>query len=143
MINLKSLLIFWCKKILFAWLPNKTFKVDDEFNEGFLSKKPPKNSLRQWLLENNYEDVAEIIEKILMEWKRESKATRRTWWDVLAGDKNGNPRKIEGIELPVLRAAQIRQGKQITGNALCRNEEEKLPQTVRGNRWQRLRDFDF
>ena len=94
-------------------------------------------------MENNYEDVAETIEKILAKWKRVGKGTRRNWWDVLAGDKNGQPRKIEGIELPVLRAAQIRQGKQITVNALCRNEEEPLPQTVRGNRWQHLRDFDF
>ena len=98
-------------------------------------RPPPRNSLRRWLMENHYQDVSETIERIIDEWKRQGKGTRRNWWDVLAGDSHGKSKKIEGKEIPVLRIAQIRQGKRVTENALCRNENEKLPESVRKSRW--------
>jgi uncharacterized protein (UPF0248 family) len=85
------------------------------------------NTLRSWLVENDYEDVALIIDEILDEWKKDENGTRRNWWDKLAGGKNGVPLKVAGKEIPVLRAAQIRQGKPITKNAICRNENEIIP----------------
>lgn len=44
--------------------------------------------------------------------------TRRNWWAVLAGGKNGKPSKVYGVELPVLAAAQERQGLPVTPNAV-------------------------
>ncbi len=85
---------------------------------------------REWLLENGYQDVAVVIDELVDKWKAEGKQTRRNWWEVLAGDKNGNPRIIDGRSFPVLRAAQIRQGVPVSVGALCRNPEEKLLVTV-------------
>lgn len=85
------------------------------------------NTIRHWLIENNYEDVAEIIDGIIDYWQKNGNGTRRNWWDKLAGGKNGVPLKVNGIEIPVLKAAQIRQGKPVTENAICRNENEIIP----------------
>lgn len=71
-------------------------------------------SARQWLRENGYYETALMIDEIEDEWQRAGKKTRRNWWDVLAGDRKGAPRTIEGRLFPVLKAAQIRQGVPIT-----------------------------
>jgi hypothetical protein len=77
---------------------------------------------------------------IASEWQAEGKKTRRNWWDVLAGGKNGKPSIRAGRKFPVLRAAQIRQGKPITENAICRNPEEKIPPIVISGRWPKRAD---
>jgi hypothetical protein len=85
------------------------------------------NTLRNWLLKNNYEDIALLIDEILEDWKKQGKGTRRNWWDKLAGGKNGKPCVVSGKEIPVLKAAQIRQGKPVTKNAICKNKNEIIP----------------
>ena len=103
--------------------------------------KPTQNSIRGWLYENDYKDVLEIIDEIMLEWKKEGNKQRRNWWEILAGDKHGTPRKIAGREIPVLRAAQIRKGIKITENALCRNENENPPIPInKNNRWIKSKD---
>lgn len=92
-------------------------------------------TIRKWLKDNNYNDVLEIIDEIMQEWRREGKRTRRSWWEILAGDKNGNPKKISGREMPVLRAAQIRENCPVTPNALCRNNDEVIEPKWITNRW--------
>lgn len=82
---------------------------------------------RQWLLENGYDDVAELINQATLAIEAKGKKSRRNWWDTLAGGKNGRPSVREGIEFPVLRAAQIRQSRPVTENALCRGEDEEAP----------------
>jgi hypothetical protein len=82
------------------------------------------NTFRDWLLKNDYADIAKIIDEILLDWKKRGVQTRRNWWDILAGDKNGNSRNINGRQIPVLKAAQVRQGVKITKNAICKNEDE-------------------
>jgi hypothetical protein len=84
-------------------------------------------SIRQWLEANNYNDVAELIDDVRAMWARQGKKTRRNWWEVLAGDKNGKGKIIEGKEFPVLTAARIRQGLPKTRGSLCRNEAETIP----------------
>ncbi len=91
---------------------------------------------KQWLKDNNYDDVAALIDEITKEWKIKGKNTRRSWWEILAGDSRGNPRTVAGREFPVLRAAQIRQGVPITDSALCRNGREQAP-PIRVTRRQR------
>lgn len=91
-----------------------------------------------WLMKNDYEDIANLIDEIMKDWKLQGKKTRRNWWEKLCGDKNGNPTKIGKHEIPVLRAAQIRQGVPISKNALCRNEDEKPPVIRANTRWNKI-----
>ncbi|MGH9460522.1 MAG: hypothetical protein ACRD1X_04860 [Vicinamibacteria bacterium] len=92
-------------------------------------------SIRSWLRDNGYGDIVELIDEIQAEWRVHRKKTRRNWWEVLAGDKAGRPRVIEGRRFPVLRAAQIHQGMAVTKNAIQRNVEERpLPVRV-SDRW--------
>ena len=90
---------------------------------------------RQWLRENSYGDVADLIDKVIDEWKSQGKHTRRNWWDILAGDAKGRPRIVAGREFPILRAAQSRQGVSATENALCRNSNEEIPPVRVTKRW--------
>ena len=83
--------------------------------------------LRRWLHDNGYKDVAALIDAVTEKWRMQGRQTRRNWWQVLAGDSKGNPRKVAGREFPVLRVAQLRQGLVVTPNALCRNPDETVP----------------
>lgn len=96
---------------------------------------PHKITARNWLTQNNYSDVTSLIDDVMGLWVQKGTKTRRSWWDVLSGDKNGNPRVIEGIAFPVLRAAQIRMGLPVSSNAICRNEKENPPPKLVSNRW--------
>ena len=92
-------------------------------------------SVRKWLIANNYQDIAISIETVMDGWSKKGTHTRRSWWDVLAGGKNGRPRTIEGIAFPVLRAAQLRKGVPVTENAVCRNINEVFPAIRDNGRW--------
>jgi hypothetical protein len=95
---------------------------------------------RRWLRENGYEDIADLIDRFIAEWKAAGKHTRRNWWEILAGDRHGNPRTIEGKLFPVLRAAQLRQGLPVTPNAIWRPEEKSPPPAPRiTGRWSKKR----
>jgi len=96
---------------------------------------PQNVSVRKWLVQNNYADVVALIDIVMDGWKTKETKTRRNWWDVLAGGENGNPRTIEGVTFPVLKAAQIRKGVPITDNAICRNEAEEIPEIYVTGRW--------
>ncbi len=87
----------------------------------------PNSSARYWLRSNGYEDIAEMIDEIIEGWKISGKKTRRNWWEILSGGVNGKPRTIEGREFPVLKVAQIRQGKPITKNSIANNTNENVP----------------
>jgi len=91
---------------------------------------------REWLRKNNYIDIADLIDEIMDEWRIADNHTRRNWWDKLAGRRNGKPCSVAGRELPILRAAQIRQGLPITDNALCHNENEIVPTKTSTGRWK-------
>lgn len=95
---------------------------------------------RQWLRANGYDDIADMIDEVMSEWQAAGKKTRRNWWDILAGRKNGKPSIREGRTFPVLRAAQLRQGKPVTENAICRNPEEETPPVIMSGRWPKRDD---
>jgi hypothetical protein len=80
---------------------------------------------RQWLRENGYADIATMIEKIMDDWNASGKKTRRNWWEMLAGDRQGRPRRLGGYEFPILKSVQIRQGLPVTPNAIQRDEEKQ------------------
>ena len=92
---------------------------------------------KQWLRENNYSDVADLIDEVMDQWKAQGKQTRRNWWEVLAGDSKGKSRIVAGREFPVLRVAQSRQGVPVTDNALCRNPSEEIPPVRVTGRWSK------
>lgn len=91
---------------------------------------------RDWLRANSYEDVADLIDQATAKMAARASKQRRNWWDILSGVKDGHPCVVEGIKFPVLRVAQVRQGKPITPNAISRNPKE-LPPDVRPGRWKR------
>ncbi len=90
---------------------------------------------RDWLRENGYEDVANLIDQAMKNMADRGSKQRRNWWDILSGGKDGNPCVVEGIEFPVLRIAQVRQGKPLTPNAISRNPEELPPDVRATGRW--------
>lgn len=69
---------------------------------------------------NGYPDVAASIEAVVRNWAEQGMKTRRNWWDVLAGGPEGRPRMVAGTVFPVLAAAQVRQRRKVTKNALAR-----------------------
>ena len=94
---------------------------------------------RQWLLENNYDDVAGLIDQALARISAKGRKSRRNWWDTLAGGPGGRPLRREGLTFPVLRVAQIRQGKAVTPNAIWRSANEVPPGVVATDRWVKRR----
>ena len=90
---------------------------------------------RDWLLATRYKDVAALIDNAIAKMEARGSKQRRNWWDILSGAVDGKPCVREGIEFPVLRTAQIRQGKPITKNAIARNNHEEPPEIVTTGRW--------
>jgi DNA adenine methylase len=88
-----------------------------------------------WLRANGYEDVADLIAEVVDDWKAEGKRTRRNWWEVLAGDGQGQNRSVAGRTFPILRVAQIRQGVPVSEDAICRNPKEEAPPILVTGRW--------
>jgi len=100
-----------------------------------MTTKKKRIECKDWFRTNHYEDVVTLIEQAEAKVTARGSKQRRNWWEVLAGGINGKPSVREGIEFPVLRAAQIHQGKEITPNAICRNLNEQPPSAWRTARW--------
>jgi len=105
------------------------------WNLGSDGMRTLKNTTRHWLLANHYEDVADLIDKVVAKYEKEGVRTRRNWWDTLAGDKKGDPAVVKGVKFPVLRAARLRKGWDVTPGALCRNRNETFPPVRETARW--------
>ena len=90
---------------------------------------------RDWLLTNGYEDVVELIDQAMARMAARGSKQRRNWWDILSGGKDGRSCVREGIEFPVLRIAQVRQGKLVTPNAISRSTRELPPDVRVTERW--------
>jgi len=92
-------------------------------------------SAREWLRANGYAEVAAMIDEIMAEWKAQGKGTRRNWWEVLAGDSRGNPRKIAGRTFPVIRAVRKRQALPQSDSAQSNAPRERAPKMKPQARW--------
>lgn len=90
---------------------------------------------RDWLRQNGYEDVVALIDEVEIRLKKRGSKQRRNWWEVLAGNPGGKPHICEGLEFPVLRVAQIRQGLPVTPNAITRRLDESPPEMRTTGRW--------
>lgn len=89
----------------------------------------------EWLRENRYHQIADRIGELEAAWKAAGKSTRRDWWQVLAGDKAGNPRTVGGDPWPVLAAAREREGLPPMKGALRKRKETPPPPKSTG-RWK-------
>jgi hypothetical protein len=96
---------------------------------------PRPTGVHRWLRASGYADVARLIDTVMRRWRMSRVATRRNWWAILAGGKHGEPCVIGGRVFPVLAAAQRRQGKTVTPNALERRPGEEAPGVSPTNRW--------
>ena len=94
---------------------------------------------RDWLRDNNYQDILALVDEAMAKMAARGSKQRRNWWKVLAGGPNGRPAVREGIEFPVLRVAQLHQDMPITPNAICRNPKETAPPRRVTGRWTRKR----
>lgn len=92
---------------------------------------------RIWLRNNGYDDVAELIDRVMVDWRSRGVRTRRNWWNVLAGTKHGRSISVSGVSFPMLRAARIRAGYDPTPLDVCRNESELAPDIRIQMRWQK------
>jgi hypothetical protein len=90
---------------------------------------------RDWLAQHGYEDVATLIDEVLAELKAKGSKERRNWWDILSGDRHGNPRIVAGRKFPVLAVAQKRQGKTVTPNAIRSRKRAAPPEIRKTGRW--------
>ncbi|MDE1549980.1 hypothetical protein [Jeotgalibaca caeni] len=45
------------------------------------------STAKKWLLLNNYEDIALLIDIVIFRWNLKGVKTRRNWWEILAGKK--------------------------------------------------------
>lgn len=99
-----------------------------------------KISIHQWLRSNGYEEVADMISAQMKAWADAGIKSRRNWWEILSGMKDGKPKVVNGVEYPVLAVAQERQGKPVTSTALRRNPEEAAPDIWNIGRWAKKDD---
>ncbi len=89
-----------------------------------------------WLLASGYSDIAATIDRIMKGWKKRKVKTRRDWWLMLAGTKDGKPRTVAGVELPILAACRERQGYPPCEEEIARAEHEALtPRPRAQQRW--------
>lgn len=112
-------------------------------NQSQVCMRTLNNTMRGWLLENHYEDVAALIDEVVQKWERNGIRTRRNWWDVLAGDKKGDPSVIAGVSFPVLKAARLRKNLDVTASCLCRNEAETFPPVRITARWPTKNNYGY
>jgi hypothetical protein len=90
---------------------------------------------RKWLRANGYEDIANLIDKLILAWAQKGLRTRRNWWKAQSGGVGGRPFTVCGQEIPVLVSAQRRQKKPVTGTALQRGSRESVPPVRSNGRW--------
>jgi hypothetical protein len=88
-------------------------------------------------MQNGYEEIASLIGEVEAELKAKGSKERRSWWETLSGGRGGKPRIVAGREFPVLYAAQKRQRKPVTPNALRNSKRERPPQIQPKGRWPR------
>jgi hypothetical protein len=87
---------------------------------------------REYFRDHGYPDVAKLINTVMGRFQKRGSGTRRNWWEVCAGDGNGNPRTIAGIRFPVLAVAQMREGMPITPSARPHRGPPPPPKSYRG-----------
>jgi len=95
-----------------------------------------RQTARQWLRANGYDDVADMIDEIMAEWREAGNGQRRDWWAALGGRKDGKGCVVAGRTFPVIAIIRRRQGIKPARDALRRRRREAKPPPIRvTNRW--------
>ena len=76
-----------------------------------------------------------MITTIMQGWRDKGLATRRDWWNVLAGTEAGKARTDSGFTFPVLAAARRRKGWPPVDAEQRRPGETPAPPIVESGRW--------
>jgi len=80
-----------------------------------------REDVRTWLRSHGHKNIVTMIDAVERKWARQGKRTRRNWWSVLEGKKDGSPRQVAGIFFPVL-GAQLRQSDEVSAGRLQRRK---------------------
>jgi len=101
-----------------------------------------KTNAREWLRENGYSDVADILDSYLAYNKARGSGERRNYWDLLAGGKNGENLKRHMFTFPILESVRAarKPSYKPSPNAIRRNETEVIPSPVIQPRWENRKD---
>lgn len=95
-----------------------------------------RQTAREWLRANGYDDVADMIEEIMKEWREAGNRQRRDWWAVLAGRRDGTGCVVANRLFPVIANVQRRQGVKVSKDSVKRKRRETKPPPIRaGGRW--------
>ena len=95
-----------------------------------------RQTAREWLRANGYDDVANMIDLTMAEWRDAGNAQRRNWWTVLAGRSDGSGCVVAGRTFPIIANIQRRQGVTPSKRSVRRKKRETKPPSIRvSNRW--------
>jgi hypothetical protein len=93
-------------------------------------------TIRDWLRKNGHEATLALIDEVMVEFTATGSRERCNWADVLSGGKDGNAITVAGRTFPVLRAAQLSRGKEVTPNAIWSDQEhDEFPSARKTGRW--------
>ena len=92
---------------------------------------------KQWLSAHGYDDVLKKIDQVEARIDKRQTKTRRSWFEPLAGHKNGSPSKVLGVTFPIINAFRIRRGWAPVPNGISRSDNELVPPPKSQARWTR------
>lgn len=101
-----------------------------------------RQTAREWLRANSYDEIGNTIDQIMAEWRKVGNAQRRNWWSVLAGRADGSGCVVAGRTFPVIASIQRRQGVKPSRSSIRKKRRETKPPSIRAsNRWPPPRLF--
>jgi hypothetical protein len=95
---------------------------------------------REWLKENGYSDIADMINAYIAHIKSLGSGERRNYWDLLVGRKDGECCMNHGFKFPILESVRKarRPNWKPSIHAIKRNNSEVIPAPVIQKRWNKI-----
>lgn len=97
-----------------------------------------KITARSWLRDNNYSDVADILDAYIDYNKSRGSGERRNYWDLLAGREDGECIIRHGFKFPILESVRANRKPRFkpSKHAIKRNKLEVIPLPSQQERWK-------
>jgi hypothetical protein len=104
-----------------------------------MSNSPPRITAKNWLRQNGYPDVADIIDVYMDFNKSRGSGERRNYWDLLVGQKDGKPLIRHGFTFPILKSVRKNRRPDFkpSKHAIKRNRIEIIPLPMKQARWEK------